>query len=136
MIQRVDTVLIGKQVKIKAAESNTWATEFVEGDVAIFDENREAIADASKASTLYIGVFGKEIEAVKKDGTIQKTRIVEFSNPIKKDSKPRMIASVHSNPEQQEVTIDFTDASFIVMALGPSLVPGTQYELGKFSASE
>ena len=112
MIQRVDTVLIGKKANVVAAET---LSGFAEGDVVVFNENRMPIAaaDAADASTLYIGVIGKEVEAVKKDGSIEKTRLVDFSNPIKKDSKPRMHVSAHTEPVEEEITIDLANATIV-----------------------
>lgn len=112
MIQRVDTVLIGKKANVVAAET---LSGFAEGDVVVFNENRMPIAaaDAADASTLYIGVIGKEVEAVKKDGSIEKTRLVDFSNPIKKDSKPRMHVSAHAEPVEEEITIDLANATIV-----------------------
>lgn len=110
MIQRVDTVLIGKQIA-----TATDIASMAEGDVAIFNENRMPIAaaDAADATVLYIGVAGKEIEAVDKDGNITKTRLIDFSNPIKKDSKPRMHVSVHVEPEEEIITIDLANATVV-----------------------
>lgn len=110
MIQRVDTVLIGKKVA-----TVTDIATMAEGDVAIFNENRKPIAAAAAtdATTLYIGVVGKEVEAVDKDGNITKTRLVDFSNPIKKDSKPRMHVSAHVEPEEEKITIDLTNATVV-----------------------
>jgi hypothetical protein len=112
MIQRVDTVLIGKKANVVAASD---LKGFAEGDVVVFNENRMPIAaaDAAKATTLYIGVIGKELEAVKKDGTVEKTRLVDFSNPIKKDSKPRMHVSAYTAPEQEVITIDLANATVV-----------------------
>lgn len=112
MIQRVDTVLIGKKANVVAASD---LKGFVEGDVVVFNENRMPIAaaDAAKATTLYIGVIGKELEAVKKDGSVEKTRLVDFSNPIKKDSKPRMHVSAYTAPKQEVITIDLANATVV-----------------------
>lgn len=112
MIQRVDTVLIGKKANVVAASN---LKGFVEGDVVVFNENRMPIAaaDAAKATTLYIGVIGKELEAVKKDGSVEKTRLVDFSSPIKKDSKPRMHVSEHKDPIQEKITIDLANATIV-----------------------
>lgn len=110
MIQRVDTVLIGKQVA-----TATDIASMAEGDVAIFNENRMPIAaaDAADATVLYIGVAGKEMEAVDKDGNITKTRLIDFSNPIKKDSKPRMHVSAHVEPVEEIITIDLANATVV-----------------------
>lgn len=110
MIQRVDTVLIGKQVA-----TATDIASMAEGDVAIFNENRMPIAaaDAADATTLYIGVAGKEVEAVDKDGNVTTTRLVDFSNPIKKDSKPRMHVSAHQEPVEEVITIDLANATIV-----------------------
>lgn len=112
MIQRVDTVLIGKKANVVAA---TTLKGFTEGDVVVFNENRMPIAaaDAAEATTLYIGVIGKELEVVKKDGTVEKTRMVDFSNPIKKDSKPRMHVSAYTAPQQEVITIDLANATVV-----------------------
>lgn len=112
MIQRVDTVLIGKQIATGALDSATVEGLVAEGSVMVFDENRQPVsaADAADASTLYIGVAGKSMEVVKEDGTIYYTRLVDFSNPIKKDSKPNVIVSEHKDPVQEAITIDFAAA--------------------------
>lgn len=110
MIQRVDTVLIGKQIS-----TATEIAAMEEGDVAVFNELRKPIAasDAANAKVLYIGVAGKELEAVDKDGNVVKTRLIDFSNPIKKDSKPRMHVSAHAEPEEEKVTIDLANAAVV-----------------------
>lgn len=110
MIQRVDTVLIGKKANVVTA---TDLKGFEEGDVVVFNENRMPIAaaDAANATTLYIGVIGKKMEVVKKDGTLDETRLVDFSSPIKKDSKPRMHVSKHEDPTYAAITFDLAGAT-------------------------
>lgn len=112
MIQRVDTVLIGKQMNVVAADD---FSAFVEGDVVVCNENRKPIAaaDAANAKVLYIGVVGKKMEVVDKDGNVTETRLVDFSNAIKKDSKPRMHVSAHVEPEEEKVTIDLANATVV-----------------------
>lgn len=114
MIQRVDTVLIGKKyatgkVYNQASESDLVA----EGSVMLFDENRQPISSAADANTIYVGVAGKAVQTVKKDGTIVYSRLIDFSNPIKKDSKPRMHVSKHQEPIQEKITIDLANATIV-----------------------
>ena len=112
MIQRVDTVLIGKKYATGQVYEQTSESALVaEGSVMLFDENRKPISNAANANTIYVGVAGKAVQTVKKDGTIVYSRLVDFSNPIKKDSKPRMHVSAHENPTYAAVTFDFSAAT-------------------------
>ena len=108
MIQRVDTVLIGNKVNLKAGALNA-VDDLAEGDVVLFDENRKLITSAANASTIYVGVIGKKIMI---DDT-KYTYEVAYSAPIKKDSKPRMFASKYSAPVQQSIDIDLTNATLV-----------------------
>lgn len=117
MIQRVDTVLIGKAVAAtgEVYEQTSENALVAEGSVMVFNENRQPIsaAEAADASTIYIGVAGKAVQSVKKDGTIVYSRLIDFSNPIKKDSKPRMHVSEHQDPIQEKITIDLANATIV-----------------------
>lgn len=114
MIQRVDTVLIGKKANVKASTDPTsWGSEFNEGDVAIFNENRMPITSAADAATIYVGVFGKTLNCTTENGESYTTRLVEYSSPIKKDSKPRVHFSAYKNPVEQSVTINLANATIV-----------------------
>lgn len=114
MIQRVDTVLIGKKYATgKVYEQASESALVAEGSVMLFDENRQPITNAADASTIYVGVAGKAVQTVKKDGTIVYSRLIDFSNPIKKDSKPRMYVSKHQEPTQEKITIDLANATVV-----------------------
>lgn len=114
MIQRVDTVLIGKKYATGEVYEQTSESALVaEGSVMLFDENRQPISSAANASTIYVGVAGKAVQTVKEDGTIVYSRLIDFSNPIKKDSKPRMHVSAHVEPIEEEITIDLANATVV-----------------------
>lgn len=117
MIQRVDTVLIGKTIATTGEVYNQTSESALvaEGSVMVFNENRQPISadEAANASTIYIGVAGKAVQSVKKDGTVVYSRLVDFSNPIKKDSKPRMYVNEHVDPIQEQITIDLANATIV-----------------------
>lgn len=117
MIQRVDTVLIGKTIATtgKVYNQTSESALVAEGSVMVFNENRQPISadEAANASTIYIGVAGKAVQSVKKDGTVVYSRLVDFSNPIKKDSKPRMYVSAHAEPVEEKITIDLANATVV-----------------------
>ena len=81
MIQNVHNVLIGKQVPA----SYTNIDALVAGDVALFDQNRQLItaaANASDATSLYVGVCHGTVSVNMPHGTIDDKPNIEFSQEI------------------------------------------------------
>lgn len=113
MITRVDTVLIGKM----CPESYTTAGKLAQGDVALFDENKNLIvneAEAVKASTVYIGVVGENMTIALPDGASKSEHSVEYSNAIQKASKPSYVIGDYTEPVQEEIEIDLTSATVVI----------------------
>lgn len=113
MITHVDTVLIGKTCP---AHYNT-VDELTQGDVALFDENKNLIkneAGAVNASTVYIGVAGENMTIALPDGTSATKRSVEYSNAIQKASKPSYVIGGYAAPVKEVIKIDLTAATVVI----------------------
>lgn len=113
MITKVDTVLIGKT----CPTSYTAVNSLTQGDVALFDENKNLIRDeagAVKASTVYIGVAGENMTIALPDGTSTTRRSVEYSNAIQKASKPSYVIGEHVAPVEEKIEIDLTSATVVI----------------------
>lgn len=110
MLQSVHSVLIGKQVPT----AYTTADALAVGDVALFDENKALLATAAaavSANALYVGVANSKITVTLPDGTTAQKANIEFSNVIKKDSKPSAVIGAYTAPTQEKITITLTDAT-------------------------
>lgn len=110
MLQSVHSVLIGKQ----APASYTNIDALVDGDVALFDQNRALIttaAAAADATSLYIGVAGPKINVTMPDGTISQKANIEFSNEIQRAGKPSAVIGEYTAPVAEKVEIDFASAT-------------------------
>lgn len=113
MITRVDTVLIGKTCPTRY----TRVDDLLQGEVALFDENKSLIKDeagAAKASTVYIGVAGDNMTITLPNGTSTTKRSVEYSNAIQKASKPSYVISKYAAPVQEKIEINLTDATVVI----------------------
>ena len=112
MIQSVHNVLIGKQVP--ASYTNIDALN--DGDVALFDENRELItaaANASDAKSIYVGVCHGTVNVTMPDGTVEQKPNIEFSQEIQKAGKPSAVIGEYTAPVQQKITITLTSATIV-----------------------
>lgn len=112
MITRTDTVLIGKT----CPTSYTTVGELTQGDVALFDENKNLIgneAGAAKASTVYIGVVGEKMTITLPNGESDTKRSVEYSNAIQKASKPSYVIGNYAEPVQEKIEIDLAKATVV-----------------------
>ena len=92
MLQKVNKVLIAKTVPTSYATVDT----LVDGDIALFNENKVIVKSASEAeaaTALYIGVcVGKE-DVYNQEGTKSTKSVINYSMPIQKGSKPSMAVS-------------------------------------------
>ena len=112
MIQNVHNVLIGKQVPA----SYTNIDALVDGDVALFDQNRQLIttaANASNVTSLYVGVCHGTVSVNMPDGTIDDKPNIEFSQEIQKAGKPSAVIGEYTAPVQQKITITLTSATIV-----------------------
>lgn len=112
MITSVHTVLIGT----KCCASYTTADALNAGEVALFDQNRailKNVAEAAKASSLYVGVAGPKINVTMPDGTVAQKANIEFSNEIQKSSKPSAVIGANVAPTQDEVVVTLTNATVV-----------------------
>lgn len=112
MITSVHTVLIGK----KCPASYTTVDALNAGEVALFDQNKAILktaAEATKASSLYVGVAGEKINVTMPDGNVAQKANIEFSNEIQKSSKPSAVIGQHVEPTQDEVVITLTNATIV-----------------------
>lgn len=110
MLQSVHSVLIGKT----CPASYTTADDLAAGDVALFNENKALIETAAKAATassLYVGVAGSKINVTMPDGSVAQKANIDFSNEIKKNSKPSAVIDEYVAPVEEKIVITLTDAT-------------------------
>lgn len=112
MLQSVHSVLIGKT----CPASYTTADALAAGDVALFNENKALIkttAKAATASSLYVGVAGSKINVTMPDGSVAQKANIDFSNEIKKNSKPSAVIGEYVAPVEEKIVITLTDATIV-----------------------
>lgn len=112
MLQSVHSVLIGKT----CPASYTTAAALAAGDVALFNENKALIktaAEAATASSLYVGVAGSKINVTMPDGSVAQKANIDFSNEIKKNSKPSAVIGEYAAPVEEKIVITLTDATIV-----------------------
>lgn len=112
MLQSVHSVLIGKT----CPASYTTADALAAGDVALFNENKALIktaAEAATASSLYVGVAGSKINVTTPDGSVAQKANIDFSNEIKKNSKPSAVIGEYVAPVEEKIVITLTDATIV-----------------------
>lgn len=112
MLQSVHNVIIGKQ----APASYTDIDSLKDGDIALFDQNRQLIkqaTDASNATSLYVGVCHGTVDVTMPDGTVDQKANIEFSQEIQKAGKPSAVIGEYVAPVQQKITITLTDATIV-----------------------
>lgn len=112
MLQSVHSVLIGKTCPV----SYTTADALAAGDVALFNENKALIktaAEAATASSLYVGVAGSKINVTMPDGSVAQKANIDFSNEIKKNSKPSAVIGKYVAPVEEKIVITLTDATIV-----------------------
>lgn len=112
MLQSVHSVLIGKT----CPASYTAADALAAGDVALFNENKALIktaAEAATASSLYVGVAGSKINVTMPDGSVAQKANIDFSNEIKKNSKPFAVIGKYVAPVEEKIVITLTDATIV-----------------------
>ena len=107
MIQSVHNVIIGKAAP--ASYSNIGA--LVDGDVALFDQNRQLLATAAAAATassLYVGVCKGTVKVANPTtGALEDKPNIEFSQEIQKAGKPSAVIGEYTAPVQQKITITY-----------------------------
>lgn len=112
MLQSVHSVLIGKTCPV----SYTTADALAAGDVALFNENKALIKDAAEAATassLYVGVAGSKINVTMPDGSVAQKANIDFSNEIKKNSKPSAVIGKYVAPVEEKIVIALADATIV-----------------------
>ena len=112
MIQSTHNVLIGKACP--ASYTNIGA--LTDGDVALFDENRELIATAAAAvdaTSLYVGVCHGTVNVTMPDGDVEAKPNIEFSQEIQKAGKPSAVIGEYTAPTKQKVTVTLTSATIV-----------------------
>lgn len=112
MLQSVHSVLIGKT----CPASYTTADALVAGDVALFNENKaliETAAEAATASSLYVGVAGSKINVTMPNGSVAQKANIDFSNEIKKNSKPSAVIGKYVAPVEEKIVITLTNATIV-----------------------
>lgn len=112
MLQSVHSVLIGKT----CPASYTTADALAAGDVALFNENKALIktaAEAATASSLYVGVAGSKINVTMPNGSVAQEANIDFSNEIKKNSKPSAVIDEYVAPVEEKIVITLTNATIV-----------------------
>lgn len=112
MLQSVHSVLIGKT----CPTSYTTADDLAAGDVALFNENKALIktaAEAATASSLYVGVAGSKINVTMPNGSVAQKANIDFSNEIKKNSKPSAVIGKYVAPVEEKIVITLTNATIV-----------------------
>lgn len=112
MLQSVHSVLIGKTCPASYITADALAA----GDVALFNENKALIktaAEAATASSLYVGVAGSKINVTMPDGSVAQKANIDFSNEIKKNSKPSAVIGEYVAPVEEKIVITLTDATIV-----------------------
>ena len=112
MLQSVHSVLIGKT----CPASYTTADALAAGDVALFNENKALIktaAEAATASSLYVGVAGSKINVTMPNGSVAQKANIDFSNEIKKNSKPSAVIGGYVAPVEEKIVITLTDTTIV-----------------------
>ena len=110
MLQHVNKVLIAKT----APTSYTTVDALVDGDIALFNENKVIVKSASEAeaaTALYIGVcVGKE-DVYDQKGTKSTKSVINYSMLIQKGSKPSMVFTKFAAKAEDKVVITATDVT-------------------------
>lgn len=112
MLQSVHSVLIGKTCPASYITADALAA----GDVALFNENKALIktaAEAATASSLYVGVAGSKINVTMPNGSVAQKANIDFSNEIKKNSKPFAVIGEYVAPVEEKIVITLTDATIV-----------------------
>lgn len=110
MLQSVHSVLIGKTCPASYITADALAA----GDVALFNENKALIktaAEAATASSLYVGVAGSKINVTMPNGSVVQKANIDFSNEIKKNSKPSAVIDKYVDPVEEKIVITLTGAT-------------------------
>ena len=110
MLQKVNKVLIAKT----APTSYTTVEALVDGDIALFNENKvivKSATEAEAATALYIGVcVGKE-DVYDQKGTKSTKSVINYSMPIQKGSKPSMVFTKFVDKAEDKVVITATNVT-------------------------
>lgn len=110
MLQHVNKVLIAKTVPAPY----TTVDDLVDGDIALFNENKvivKSTSEAEAATALYIGVcVGKE-DVYDQKGAKSTKSVINYSMPIQKGSKPSMVFTEFAAKAEDKVVITATDVT-------------------------
>lgn len=115
MITRVDTVLVANAA---CPASYTTVDALTEGQVALFDENKNIIKDATTAvdaNAVYVGVCREKMDVVNPStGALEQKNRIEFSNKIQKNKKINCVLQTYVAPTEDKVEIDLTNAALVI----------------------
>ena len=113
MLQSVNTVLIGKT----CPATYTTPDALVEGDVALFDENKKILTAktaAESAKATYIGVCVGSENVTDNSGNVVTKKVISFGNAIQKGSTPTLVVSPFIASAEDVITITATGVAPIV----------------------
>lgn len=115
MITRVDTVLVANAA---CPASYTTVDALTEGQVALFDENKNIIKDATTAvdaNAVYVGVCREKMDVVNPStGALEQKNRIEFSNKIQKNKKINCVLQTYVAPTEDKVVINLTNAALVI----------------------
>lgn len=114
MITRVGSVMIANAA-CPASYTNVEALN--EGEVALFNENKEVITsaeDAAAANKVYVGVCEGKMDVVNPStGAVEQKNKINFSNEIQKSHAAYTIQN-YVAPVEEKIEFDFTSATIVV----------------------
>lgn len=115
MITRVDTVLVANAA---CPASYTTVDALTEGQVALFDENKNIIKDATTAvdaNAVYVGVCREKMDVINPStGALEQKNRIEFSNKIQKNKKINCVLQTYVAPTEDKVVINLANAALVI----------------------
>ena len=114
MLQKVNTVLIAK----KAPTTFSKVDSLVDGDIALFDENKQLLitaANAAAANTIYVGVCQGTEDVYDEKGTKTTKAVIKYSMPIQKGSCPSMVYTPFAAKVEDKIVITATNVTPVIV---------------------
>lgn len=115
MITRVNNVMIANA---GCPESYSTAEDLNKGEIALFDENRNIIAnetDAIKANKVYVGICNGTMKVVNPtSGALEDKKQIEFSTQMQKGTFISSVLTKYEAPVQEKVEFNLTNAKIVV----------------------
>lgn len=110
MLNHVNTVLIAKTVPA----SFSTADDLADGEIALFDENKEILkstALAAAAKSIYVGVCEGKEDVYNQKGAKNTKSVIRFSMPIQKGSNPTLVITSFAAKAEDKIVITATNVA-------------------------